>query len=96
VTSAGDDPIIRQLRDKISDNDLKLVEILNQRLTLVGRLWRYKAEHGIEMYSPEREERMLSFLSKANAGPLSTQALQDVYRTIVQTTKDEAGRLLNE
>ena len=31
-----DDPIIRQLREAISDNDRKLMETLNKRLELVG------------------------------------------------------------
>ncbi len=88
-----DDPVIKQFRDQISDNDLKIVDLINKRLTLVDKLWRYKAEHGVEMYNPEREEWMLTFLSRANKGPLSQDALREVYRTIVETTKEEATRL---
>ena len=36
---------------------------------------------------------MLTFLSRANKGPLSPEALRDVYRAIVETTKSEATRL---
>jgi chorismate mutase len=93
VSTPDDDPVVRQFRDQISDNDLKIIDLINKRLTLVDRLWRYKAEHGIEMYNPEREEWMVTFLSRANTGPLSQEALIEVYRAIVETTKDEATRL---
>ncbi len=93
VSTQSDDPVIKQFRDQISDNDLKIIDLINKRLSLVDKLWRYKAEHGVEMYNPEREEWMLTFLSRANKGPLSQDALRDLYRTIVETTKEEATRL---
>jgi chorismate mutase len=93
VTTPNDDPVIKQFRDQISDNDLKIIDLINKRLTLVDKLWRYKAEHGVDMYNPEREEWMLTFLSRANKGPLSKDALVEVYRAIVETTKNEATRL---
>jgi chorismate mutase/prephenate dehydratase len=93
VSTPNDDPVIKQFRDQISDNDLKIVDLINKRLALVDKLWRYKAEHGVDMYNPEREEWMLTFLSRANKGPLSQDALREVYRAIVETTKSEATRL---
>ena len=71
----------------------EIIDLINKRLTLVDKLWRYKAEHGIEMYNPEREEWMVTFLTRANKGPLSQEALTQVYKAIVETTKDEAARL---
>jgi len=93
VSTQSDDPVIKQFRDQISDNDLKIVDLINKRLSLVDKLWRYKAEHGVEIYNPEREEWMLTFLSRANKGPISQDALVEVYRAIVKTTKEEATRL---
>jgi chorismate mutase len=84
---------MKQFRDQISDNDLKIVDLLNKRLSLVDKLWRYKAEHGIEVYNAAREEWMLTFLARANNGPLSPEALQRLYRAIVEVTKEEAARL---
>ena len=89
----NDDPVIKQFRDQISDNDLKIVDLINKRLKLVDKLWRYKADHEVEVYNPEREEWMLTFVSRANKGPLSPDALRDVYKAIVEVTKDEAKRL---
>jgi chorismate mutase len=93
VSTSTDDPVVRQLRDQISDNDVRIIELINRRLTLVDQLWRHKAQHGIDMYNPEREEWMVAFLTRANKGPLSPEALREVYRSIVETTKSEAARL---
>ena len=93
MSTPSDDPVVKQFRDQISDNDLKIIELINKRLTLVDKLWRYKAEHELDMYVPAREEWMVTFLSRANKGPLSQDALREVYRTIVETTKSEATRL---
>ena len=91
--STPDDPVVKRLRDQITENDLELVGLLNKRLSLVDELWRYKAEHGIDMYVPEREQWMVKFLTDANDGPLSDEALGEIYRTIVETSKAEATRL---
>ena len=93
MSAPNDDPVIKQFRDQISDNDLKIVDLINKRLKLVDKLWRYKADHGVEVVSPEREEWMLTFVSRANKGPLSQDALRDVYKAIVEITKGEAERL---
>ena len=93
MSTPGDDPVVKQFRDQISDNDLKIIELINKRLSLVDKLWRYKAEHGMDTYNPEREEWMATFLTRANAGPLSQEALREVYKAIVETTKSEAARL---
>ena len=93
MANPSDDPIVTQFRDQVGEIDLELIGLLNKRLSVVDRLWRYKAEHGIEMYDPEREQRMIAFLTEANTGPLSQEALREVYRTIVETTKAEATRL---
>jgi chorismate mutase len=93
VSTPSDDPVIKQFRDQISDNDLKIVDLINKRLKLVDKLWRYKAGQGVEVFNPEREEWMLTFVSRANKGPLSPDALREVYKAIVATTQDEARRL---
>src|SRR5262245_4571510 len=67
------DPVIKHLRDQISDADRQLIELVNRRLKLVEQLKRYKESRGIGFLDPEREEWMLSYLQRANSGPLSWQ-----------------------
>ena len=88
----NDDPLIRQLRQQISDNDRKLIDALNQRLELVARLKRYKESRGIDFVDPEREEWMLKYLARANRGPLSQEGLEELFAEILDLTKREVAR----
>lgn len=86
-----DDPIIRQLREAISDNDRKLMETLNKRLELVARLKRYKDSHGIGFVDPEREEWIMSYLQRANRGPLSADGVHEFFTRVLELTKREVS-----
>ena len=86
------DPVIKQFRDQISDNDLKIVDAINKRLKLVGQLKAYKEQHGVDFEDPAREEWMLTFVSRANKGPLSPDGLSELYRHLVEVTKREVSR----
>jgi chorismate mutase len=85
------DPIIRQLRDSISDNDRKLIDSLNKRLELVARLKRYKESQGIDFLDPEREEWILAYLQRANRGPLSADGLREFFGSVLDLTKREVA-----
>ena len=89
MASTQTDPVITQLRDQISDNDLKIVDAINKRLKLVKQLKAYKEQHGVEFYDPAREEWMLTFLARANKGPLSNDGLRDLFTQILALTKQE-------
>jgi chorismate mutase len=85
------DPVIRQLREQVSDNDRALVEAINARLRLVAKLKGYKESRGIEFVDPEREEWMLRDVSRANRGPLSQDGLEQIYTAILDLTKREVS-----
>ncbi len=86
---SNDDPVIKQYRDQISDNDLKIIEAVNKRLKLVAQLWQYKQEQGIPSSDPDREAWMLTFVARANKGPISQDGLADLYNHILDLTKRE-------
>jgi len=90
--STESDPVIRQLREQLSDNDVKIVEAINARLKLVARLKTVKEERGIGFLDPAREEWMLRYLTRANRGPLSAEGLQEIYSELLDLTKREVGR----
>lgn len=91
--SAGPgDPLIRQLREQISDNDRAIVEAINIRLRLVARLKRYKESRGLEFVDPDREEWMLQYVTRANRGPLSAEGLREIYSELLDLTKREVER----
>jgi chorismate mutase len=86
------DPLIRQLREQLSDNDVAIVEAINARLKLVARLKRVKEERGIGFLDPAREEWMLQYLTRANRGPLSAEGLREIYTELLDLTKREVSR----
>jgi chorismate mutase len=92
VTNASTDPLIRQLREQISDTDRAIVESINARLKLVARLKRYKESRGFGFVDPEREEWMLQYLSRANRGPLSAEGLREIFTALLDLTKREVDR----
>jgi chorismate mutase len=85
------DPIVRQVREQVSDNDRALVEAINARLRLVAKLKSYKESRGFDFVDPEREEWMLRDVSRANRGPLSQEGLEQIYTAILDLTKREVS-----
>ena len=92
MSADANDPLIKQLREQLSDNDVRIVEAVNARLKLVARLKRVKEERGIDFLDPAREEWMLQFLTRSNRGPLSPEGLREIYTELLDLTKREVGR----
>jgi chorismate mutase len=86
------DPLIRSLREQISDTDRAIVDAMNKRLKLVAQIKRYKESRGMEFVDPEREEWMLKYLSRANRGPLSQEGLAELFAEVLDLTKREVQR----
>lgn len=86
------DALIRQMRDQIVENDLKLLQAVNKRLELVTRLRRYKEGQGLEFVDHSREEWMHRYLQGANRGPLSEAGLTEIYGHLLELTKRETAR----
>ena len=91
-TTVNDDPLIRQLRQQISDTDRAIVDSLNARLRLVARLKSYKESRGIGFVDPEREEWMLQYLQRGNRGPLSAEGLAELYHELLDLMKREVQK----
>jgi chorismate mutase len=92
MAEQNDDPLIRQLREQISDADRTIIDAVNARLKLVSRLKGYKESRGLSFLDPEREEWMLSYLARANRGPLSAEGLREIFSEILDLTKREVAR----
>ena len=90
-TEPTEDPVIRQFREQISDNDRAIVEAVNKRLRLVAQVKAYKESRGLGFLDPEREEWMLQYLTRANRGPLSAEGLRDLFRMILDLSKREVA-----
>jgi chorismate mutase len=91
--AASNDPVIRHYREQISDNDLKIVEALNKRIKLVKSLKEYKEAQGLSFYDAAQEDWIITYLCRANPGPLSNEGLREIYGLILQWAKREAAAL---
>ena len=87
--AAPEDPYVLGVRREISDLDRSLVELVNKRLKLVEKLWRYKDEQGIDHVDPAREEWMLQYLQRANRGPLSQAGVAQFHHDVLALMKHE-------
>ena len=83
---------LEQCRGKIDGLNEKLVELLNERARCAIEVGRIKRKNGQPMYAPERETAVLNQLKELNQGPLSDEAVQRIFRQII----DEALRLEQE
>ena len=91
MSTPNPDPVIRQLREQISEVDAAIVDAINRRLDLVAELKRYKDLHGISFVDPEREASMIDELSRANRGPLSDEGLRTFFAELLALTKREVS-----
>ena len=85
------DPLMKELRQQLSDNDVRIVEAVNTRLELVARLKTVKEELGLSFLDPAREEWLLQHLAQANRGPLSPEGLRELYTELLDLTKREVS-----
>jgi chorismate mutase len=93
VSTPNTDPVIKQYREQISDNDLKILEALNKRIKLVKTLKDYKEAHGLSFYDPAQEDWVVTYLCRANRGPISNEGLREIYTLVLQVAKREAAAL---
>jgi len=87
TTSA--DATIESLRRRISENDRRLLDAVNERIRLVAEITAYKRRHGLALVDPAREEALLDALAAANAGPISEEGLRGLFRELLDLTKRE-------
>ena len=89
MNGRANDPLINELREQLTANDVRIVEALNTRLELVARLKRVKEERGFDFFDPDREAWLLAHLAEANRGPLSPEGLREIYTELLDLTKRE-------
>ena len=92
MTARDPDPLIKQLREQISDTDRAIVDLVNRRLKLVAQIKRYKESRGMDFVDPDREQWMLNYLQRANRGPLSRGGVEELLHGILDLAKREVAR----
>lgn len=72
---------LSKLRDKIDTVDQQIIDLLAERLRLVGEVGEVKAKHGLPIYVPEREAAMLAKRrEEASAKGVPANLIEDILR----------------
>lgn len=72
-----------ELRKIIDQVDEKIIQLLNERCKIAGRVGVWKIENEHPIFVPEREKALFEKIIKQNKGPISDESLKYVYREII-------------
>ncbi|MFS0555342.1 bifunctional 3-deoxy-7-phosphoheptulonate synthase/chorismate mutase [Brevibacillus sp. 179-C9.3 HS] len=79
---------IETMRKQIDEINLQILELINQRATLVQELGKEKEKQGSNRFDPERERQMLNLLVENNKGPFNDNAIRHLFKQIFQVSLD--------
>ena len=79
------DPLhaLAQCREQIDQIDLRILELLNQRTSVVEEIGRIKKEARMPIYEPKREDQVYHNITSNNAGPMPNDAVRRVFERII-------------
>ncbi|MDF1860623.1 MAG: prephenate dehydratase [Verrucomicrobiales bacterium] len=75
---------LEDLRDKIDKIDTEMIRLLNKRADVVHEVGVRKKRDGLEIYAPDREEKLYrSVVAKSEGGRLPEESIRAIYREIM-------------
>ncbi len=80
---------LERLRAEVAATDRGLLDLVNKRLELVREIRAHKEANGLPFLDPGQEERLLARLKEANAGPLSADGVERLFRDVLALVKRE-------
>jgi chorismate mutase/prephenate dehydratase len=75
---------LEELRQRLDTIDEQVVALLSERARIVDQVVAVKHQHNIPIYIPAREASIIQRLRTINTGPLSSDAVERIYRTIIE------------
>ena len=79
---------LEQMRNEIDHIDAKLLEMLNSRAALALKIGDEKRLQNLAVLNPSREEYIHSRLTELNRGPLSDDAVEEIFKMIIEKCRD--------
>jgi len=77
------DGALGRCRERIDEIDRRLVELLNERTSIVEEIGRVKREANLAIYEPKRESQVFDNITSHNGGPLSEERLKRIFERII-------------
>lgn len=72
------------LRERLDILDERILSLLSERAKVIIQVADFKHHHNIPTYVPEREMAIIERLRIANPGPLPDDAVERIYRSILE------------
>lgn len=73
---------LKQLRDRIDEINVQILELLNERTAIVECVGREKEKQGLKKYDPIREHEILEQLKQLNKGPMTDEMMVHIFKEI--------------
>lgn len=74
---------LTRCRERIDDLDIRLLNILNERTSIVEEIGRIKQDLDLAIYEPKREDQVFANITGHNRGPLSDEAVKRIFERII-------------
>ena len=71
------------LRQAIDEIDEKILNLINQRLSLAKQIGDLKKQGGIQIKDSGREKEILNRLQEKNNGPVGSDGLRNIFNAII-------------
>jgi 3-deoxy-7-phosphoheptulonate synthase/chorismate mutase len=88
MTDAETQAKVRELRERVDQVDLELIRALSERAQIVQDLARIKAEAGVAIFDPKREEEILRRVVEQNPGPIYDSSMREIFELILHRIRD--------
>ncbi len=80
-------PDLADRRRRIDEIDLKIVELLNRRAQVVKQIAQCKRRRRMSVTDAARERAVLKRVCANNPGPLDSEAVARIFRTILRESR---------
>lgn len=88
---------LNECREKIDEVDIGILELLNQRTSIVEEIGRIKRDLDLPIYEPKREDDVYRNVTGHNGGPLAADAVKRVFERIIDEMRSiQRTRMLQE
>jgi 3-deoxy-7-phosphoheptulonate synthase/chorismate mutase len=82
---------IGKRRKKIDSLDLRLLGLLNKRLSIALEIRKIKKRMGLKIYDPLREKEVIKRLASRNRGPLKKEDVRRIFSTFMRISRKSKG-----
>ena len=79
---------VQALRERVDEVDQDLVRALNERASIVQEIVAMKAEAGVPLFDPKREEEILQRIMQYNEGPIYDTSMREIFELILHRIRD--------